>query len=372
MTDADFPDPILTERRIVFDYGYWMNCDCGYRSYLSPVDYMTGANGSHMACQHCTAVIHFGPAVAAIRDRDDPALVDEVVSTLAWYHTSTSADWPSPEFVARFEEELSWIERDFGPNREQFVADHTAKALHVGTYETAVENMLRRMTYQGDGGSDFYLYRVALRLDPRRINPGYRDENYEIAADISVGELDSDDLDAVRYLNVHEALGALSLAVRPSAIAAVQCIRIPIEGHAVAMDPSALSPQTDALRSATNTLIKAETAASTLDRRDLRMMQLGGRPDPTGLARSLGKSQNRLYESWHELEQRLEELCLPNVSVVVRHDFSDAMAHWRAEHPQQSVPDFISRYRSVAALLEHSAEATQAIISQPWRPVGAA
>ena len=101
---------------------------------------------------------------------------------------------------------------------------------------------------QRDGGSQFYLYRVALCLDPQRINPGYGDENHEFAADISVNDFEEDDLDAVRYLNVHEAMGVLSLAVRPEAIAAVQCIPIPKGRLTVPIDPELFQAEIDAVR----------------------------------------------------------------------------------------------------------------------------
>ncbi len=75
------------------------------------------------------------------------------------------------------------------PSREAFIAEHTSKALHVGTYEAAIENMLRRMNDELDSHAQFYLYRVELDLDPRKINPAFRDENHEIASDISTLEL---------------------------------------------------------------------------------------------------------------------------------------------------------------------------------------
>lgn len=365
----NFTAPVLAERRDGFDYGYWMNCSCGKTSFLSPTLYIAEAKGSHMACEHCDANIHFGPAVAALRDRADSALRNEVVASLAWYHTSTSADWPSPEFATRFAQELSWTERDFGISRERFIAEHTSKALHVGTYEAAIENMLRRMDDQGDSTSHFYLYRISLCLDPGRINSGYRDENHEIAADISVSDLDNLGLDAVRYLNVHEAMGVLSLAVRPGAIAAVQSTRIPLDSNAVTVDPRAIQTQVDTVHSATIELAVAKTAAETLNHREPRMMQLGARPDPSGLAKRVGELELRLYDSWHQLEQRLEEICLPNVSAVVRRDFNDAIAHWRHDNSSQDIHDFVERYRSMAGLFENSADVIETLGQQPWRPV---
>ena len=55
---------------------------------------------------------------------------------------------------------------------------------NIGTYEAAIENMLRRMDDQGDADANFYLHRVQVDIDPDRINDGYRDENDEPARKI--------------------------------------------------------------------------------------------------------------------------------------------------------------------------------------------
>ncbi|MGC5225162.1 hypothetical protein ACPW96_21545 [Micromonospora sp. DT81.3] len=360
--------PTLTERRDGFAYGYWMNCECGEASYLSPEDYFEGENAARMRCEHCGASIHFGPAVAALRDRDDPALRDDIVPTLAWYHTSTTADWPSPSYAAQFAKALSWVERDFGISRDRYIAKETSKALHVGTYETAIENMLRRMDDQADGGSQFYLYRVALALDAGRINAGYRDENHAVASDISIRELEEEGLDAVRYLNVHEAMGVLSLAVRPQVIAAVQMIPIPIQGLSVAIDPAIFRTDVEALARVTGELEAAdEAAAAIIDSRDRRMMELGARPDPTGLAKRAGKLRHQYYDRWRQLEDHLGERCLPNASGAIRHDFNEAMASWRSAQPQTDGHDFVERYQCLAALIERSESVIDAVGAQEWR-----
>jgi hypothetical protein len=71
------------------------------------------------------------------------------------------------------------------------------------------------MRDQDDAGSQFYLYRVGLVVAPRRVNDGYRDENHEPAAQLTVAQLVAEGLSAVRYLNVVEDMGSLSLAVPP-------------------------------------------------------------------------------------------------------------------------------------------------------------
>ena len=76
--------------------------------------------------------------------------------------------------------------------------------------------MLRRMTDQDDGGKLFYLYRVGLHPDRLVIEPRWRDENTDEISQITQEDLG--ELDVIRYLNVRESPGSISLGVRPTAI----------------------------------------------------------------------------------------------------------------------------------------------------------
>lgn len=358
----------LAERSDGFTYEYRMRCACGETSALSVDDYFAEARNARMDCAHCDREIHFGPAAAALRDPNDPALQDNFVSAFAWYHTSTSPDWPSPGYAAQFESHLKWVERDFGISRDNYLAQQTSKALHVGTYEAAIENMLRRMENQHDSTNQFYLYRVALRLTPGRINISYRDENHAVASDISVAEISEAGLDAVRYLNVHEAMGTLSLAVVPSAIAAVQCVPIPTAVAISDDQPASVRAAVEGVRKATVMLRTAEEALSSIDPRVRRMMTLGIRPDPDGAAKRIGKLEQMYYRSWHDLQEHLASEYLPDVSVVIRRDFNDAVAGLRDENPGA----FVQRYRRLASLLERPSEVIAEVSTRAWRFVGGA
>ena len=81
------------------------------------------------------------------------------------------------------------------------------------------------MRDQDDGGAQFYLCRVALRCG-LIIEPGWRDENLAEAAQITQSALEK--VEAVRYLNVYESPGSLSLAVRLRAIHSVQRVSLPV------------------------------------------------------------------------------------------------------------------------------------------------
>ncbi len=361
---------VLVERSDGFDYGYAMNCVCGSVSVLSAEDYFAEADGAHMMCAHCGASIHFGIAVAALRDQDDPALDDEAVSRFAWYHTSTEPEWPSPDYARRFVEDME--QNDHRPiKRDHYVSFHTTKALHLGTYETAIENMLRRMHDEHDGGSQFYLYRVAIRLQSGRINPGYRDENHDEAAQMSISDLDSDDLDAVRYLNVHEGTGVLSLAIRPEAIDAVQRIAIPPHDLTLPLIPHLLDRDFKDLAQAKGEMQAAQAKVESIPHGRRRMMYFGVYDDPGGLAKKAGDLEHRYIELWNQLECRLAENYLPGVSPSIQRDFNEAMASWKSANPTVDPEGFASRYRSMAALLEWSADVIGEVSRQPWRDLRA-
>ncbi|MDH6455516.1 MULTISPECIES: hypothetical protein [unclassified Streptomyces] len=219
------------ERPITFGYDFRMRCDnCGRSSTLSGADYLrlNDEANARMKCEHCHSAIHFGPLAADIRDRDDPALEDGMLNKLSWYHTSTYANWPSTEFESEMRATLatSRVPMSMG-DIERYVQAQLDKVLHLGTYEAAIENMYRRMTDQADANSTFYLHRVRIDIAPGRVEPGYRHENDDAAANISVTELTDLGLNAVRYVNVWEAAGCISLAVHPRVITHIQTIPIP-------------------------------------------------------------------------------------------------------------------------------------------------
>ena len=103
----------------------------------------------------------------------------------------------------------------------------SAKALHVGTYESAIHNMLRRISDQGDRGKQFYLYCVHLK--PQTVMwPEWIPDSSNFVGDWHLEDMFSPEVEAVRYVNYHEDAGGLSLAIRPSALGATQRLAIPL------------------------------------------------------------------------------------------------------------------------------------------------
>jgi hypothetical protein len=222
--------PVLEDRVNDFGYGYRMKCKCGGVSDISAADYYANKSDALMPCNHCDGTIHYGPAVAALRD-DDAALDNERINTLAWYHTGTSPNWPTMVDSDVRRAELTAAARSLhmpADQIERWIDGELNKALHVGTYEAAIENMLPRIRDQCDEPTVFYLHRVALMVGPARLNDGYRNEDHEPAAELTTIDLRAEGLDAVRYLNVNEAVGSISLAVLPETIAWVQTISLAV------------------------------------------------------------------------------------------------------------------------------------------------
>jgi hypothetical protein len=81
----------LVERPVTFEYGYNMSCPaCPGITTLTSAEYYSEPNQAHVPCAHCGGDIHFGRAVMALRDANDPVLDDQWACRVAWYHTSTN------------------------------------------------------------------------------------------------------------------------------------------------------------------------------------------------------------------------------------------------------------------------------------------
>lgn len=177
----------MAERPVSFTYDYPMRCpECRDVTTITAQDYHDEINDAHITCAHCGTDVHFGPAVMAIRDPADPALDDNTIPLVAWYHTTTEPEWPQRERPALL----------LGPHAAYMPPDviarmlalHADQALHIGTYEAAIESMLRRMRDQDDAISQFFLCRVTLHRMVT-VEPGYRGENHQPAARITRTEL---------------------------------------------------------------------------------------------------------------------------------------------------------------------------------------
>ncbi|MFC7279598.1 hypothetical protein ACFQS1_37020 [Paractinoplanes rhizophilus] len=352
-------EPDLIDRPVSFAYNYRMRCGCGGVEDLSAVDYEAEINDAHIPCSRCGGSIHFGRGVAALRDLNDPALENEQLSRLAWYHTSTSPDWPSLTNEEQQRERL----RDFRLVTDEQIARLSDLALHVGTYEAAIENVLRRMKYQNDRDSRFFLYRVALNLDPTQVETDYRDENEQRAARLTNAELRDEGLHAVRYLNVYESPGSLSLAVTAGAIAAVQMVDL--DGHGLVPDHDA--ELTERLGSFQRDLDADRQRPLPPPREPiLALEQLQRRAAPRrGRAADSGRSTGpEFYRLWESIDSVLAERYLVGVNAIVAREFRDAVRPQRRDD-DGAVRAYADFYATRAFALTHPSALIADLASRP-------
>lgn len=196
---------MITNRPVDFGYEHcWLLCpNCTSRTQMSFPEYSAGAT---VRCGNCGADVSardpLDHAVAAV---NDPALHADSIVGLSRFHTSTHRKWPPMGDAP------------------------TDPAIHLGTYEASIENMLRRMSSGEDASTaQFYLHRVRLAVHPGDIAEQVRQEFSDWVGNVPQSRVRADGHRVLRYVNRHEHKGCISLAVVPSVIAAVQTIAIPL------------------------------------------------------------------------------------------------------------------------------------------------
>lgn len=331
----------LVERPVTFAYNFHMRCgECGQVSELTGADYLrlNDEAGAHMDCEHCDASIHYGPRVATIRDTADPALDNSIVSHLAWYHTSIHANWPETEsaYERDIRAQYASLRHTFG-DFEGAVRRNATQALHLGTYEAAIENMHRRMRNEADGQTPFYLHRVHVEIADGRVNPGVIDENDEPAAQITTTEMQARGLDAIRYLNVWEATGCVSLAVQRGVIKEIQSTPIPLPSEDFRHPQHTLDLLAE--------LDRLAVGPGTVDEVEWRGYGLATR-----------------------LEDVLSAHYLPDVSATVIDSFKNAMSHTQNRRGEDRGA-LADTFASHAAVLTESHRVIRHLSAQPSRSV---
>lgn len=216
------------ERSVDFNRDRRMACrQCGHEWSVDP-EWVERWNQGDENCPGCGTTCEAENAAQFTVRKDDPALDHGVTTQLVWYHTTTYADWPPTiDFADSLTDDTR---RMMGCDEavERWAHRQATKALHIGSYESAIHNMVRRMSDQGDQGNQFYLYRVYLKPEVV-ILPGWIPDPSNFLGDVDLDEVGGPDVEAVRYVNFHEDPGGLSLAIRPTAISTSQCLAIPLQ-----------------------------------------------------------------------------------------------------------------------------------------------
>ena len=273
---------------------------CGHEEKFDQ-SWLTRWEQGYETCPECGADCSDERATRIVADPDDPALQLDEVCGLSWWHSSTLADWPSATYdplagvtndaLTRFAEDVciaSWAN------------GKKERALHVGTYEAAVHNMLRRIDDEWDGGKQFFLSRVHLRPD-LVINGQVTDDLSEFGGDLPLRTACPPGIDATRYVNQHEDPGSISLALGRGAIQYVQRIPIPVK-------PQSVPPWYE---QALGRLVRASPELVVIDEPDSFLAQLRQRTGRTQMTSERARVQAALLD---EIAAYLPE----SVSVQVR------------------------------------------------------
>jgi hypothetical protein len=226
----------MTERGVDFERFRCMRCGFCDHEWRVTSEWLDRFNQGDEGCPLCGTDCQVEKRPNFWAAQDDPSFDDSLVRKIHWYHTSTHANWPDRTFdpSAGLTEITKRRMRNIGPDDralERWAESQKTKALHVGTYEAAIENMLRRMNRQDGAEDQFFLYRVRLKSNVV-IESGVHAEPTNFVGDVQLAEIVAPGIDAYRYVNTHEDPSSVSLAISLNAIQAVQSIPIPL-----AVDP---------------------------------------------------------------------------------------------------------------------------------------
>jgi len=244
-----------TDRAVDFtDDTVWAGCPhCENRCSQTHTERENGDEVACTACGHTFASVV--PDTVIARDPDDPVLDADTAARFWWFHSCIHQQWPVPE---------AWGVK--------------ARALHLGTYESAVEMMLHRMAFQSEADIPFYLHRVTINptalIDPMvGVDVGEGFTGFVPPASIT-----DDGFTVRRYLNAEEHRGAISLAVVPEAIATIQTVALPVASSIADPDPAlwAAVAYADTARDAIRAAIPPEVARAEVTELD---KLLGSTPD---------------------------------------------------------------------------------------------
>lgn len=218
------------ERRIDFSRDRLMLCGACNHRWRVDLSWLDRWDQGKETCPSCGTTCEHQDAARVTVDPGDPAL-DDRVERYYWYHTSMQPDWPTEDFDPAAELSLDTRMRMGGDlHVANWAARQRAKALHVGTYEAAIHNMLRRIHDQASHGSQFHLYRVHLRSSVVARKDWIIDPS-DFVGDVPLAQVCPPGVDVARYLNYHEDAGGLSLALGRDAIDCVQQVPVPLAGH---------------------------------------------------------------------------------------------------------------------------------------------
>jgi hypothetical protein len=290
---------------------------------------------------------------------------------LIWYHTSRYENWPDLEaYTADVTEQVAQVKGGYGFDGERYLRTKTSLALHLGTYESAIENMLRRLHDQDIGNPNtirYWLHRVQIRLKPNDLDPHVGPEFASFMGDVTLSDLHERGARAVRYINVHEAAGSVSLAIDPDMIVAVSTIELPV-ASAAATETATTNEAVSTAQHVLSEIERLRPDTTGIATTDLRLAGLFEEPRKPGdpesvrlhtVARQLDGYEDRWRAVWTELTDVLLSEYLPGTSEQVRGRFLDAVSY--GDDPAK----YHLRFRMLASLIDRAGDVISMLASAP-------
>lgn len=321
----------MIERPVDFSYdACWLECqECGDRVVMPFEDQ---ARGEARTCRsgHQVSAQEQSPTLT---DLSDPATDPAGIERLVWYHTTTRSDWPPTGDSPR------------------------SNATHLGTFESAIENMFRRMDDQEDADKQFFLHRVHIASSPEDVSPVGL-ELGDIVGDVKLRVLFESGYRVIRYVNTWEHPGSISLVVAPSVITHLQTIAIPLD---VGAEEPTGARDAFATYIAERDALKAQRPST---EGISRLEYLKPRnPSTAPIVRQARARDRELREARERYLAAMTTELMPAVGHHTRRQLVDAI----------SGDDDLSlhkRFRSFADLVQNPARTASLIREQPIREVG--
>lgn len=331
MSPSKFVDQPLTG----FGYSYWFTCTgCGRRVNIAADVYelQCTSRAGRSACE-CGTEVDVTSESPTLRNIEDIALQTDSVDRLVWYHSSRFGNWPDLEaYTAEVTARATATAARFRMfNADRWIEDKLSLAVHLGTYEATIENILRRISDEDRIDlfeARYWLHRVEIGLDhPDDLHPEVVPEFATLMGDVELAQLHALGARAARYINLHEAVGSVSLAIDPAIVHVVSTIESPVAEAAL--------PETATASAAT-----AKMAAAVEQCRD---------------------DDDDTTAAWDDFVGTLQSEYLFGVNEQVREPFLNAVGDY--EDPAE----FHRRFRVLAGLLVRSEVVVEKLAAAPRR-----
>lgn len=316
----------------------WVRCPLCRHRCLVP---HTELYGDERTCPGCACFVEPGTWETDAIDLTQTSQSVDWITDVAWFHTSTHSVWPPPEASAR------------------------DRAIHLGTYEAAVDSMFYRMSAMDEAQHAFHLHRVVLPKSVS-IDPCLKEDRGQMFTGIvDLRVATEGGHDGYRYVNRKEHRGSVSLALDPNVVTAVQTVALPrtdLLAHTTTRAEAAVASHEAECASAEATLTVSDLLSP-----PLQLDVILGR---TAAARRIADRDRRIWTARDALYDALDEVYLPEVSTPHRELFRHAVQAMMPSRITASAAHYLYRMHSPTITLGNivMALAATAPVRRPtWR-----